>query len=89
MSRTVVIGGGDAFVLAFSPLPPLPHEMGAEPPAAPAAAAAASESPTAPVAVQHSKRPRRRENHAGVLSEFGGVRAWLDGASNKRRRVQK
>ena len=69
------------FQLVFTPLPPLPHEVG-EVEEAPRPPRSSSPQLAAPPAARVDRR------HAGLLSEYGGVRAWLaaDSWSKKRAR---
>ena len=69
------------FQLVFTPLPPLPHEVGEvdDDVAPPPVSFRPRASPTA---------ARANYRHAGLLSEYGGVKGWMaaDQWSRKRSR---
>ena len=66
MARTVALGDPSKFQLVFSALPPLPGDHEGD---EPTLQSTERDQPAAPLGNKH--------RHAGVLSEFGGVRAWM------------
>lgn len=68
------------FQLVFTPLPPLPHEVGE---------VDDEVAPPPPVSSRPRALPtttRADYRHAGLLSEYGGVKGWLAADSWSRKR---
>lgn len=71
------------FQLVFTPLPPLPHEVGE--------VGEVEERPPQSSPPQLAAPPAERvdRRHAGLLSECGGVRAWLAANSWSKKRASR